>query len=414
MRKTLLASLVVILLSIMTSVILAGPEDEARQLKEEANSVLQKGSGVTLDPKEYAQCVIKLEKALDLLDKAGKSDTDLAIEVNTALYWARKFTTSNIINAIQAEKGKPDGGMGTDHGVGTKKTVEPAKPEKKSDDDPSDDGTMSFAKQKKMFEEAQKFATQHASEDYEVALRWFKAADELAGTEYAVKALALAREAQERFAKKQGTLKDEVLPDNPAMALVKQGDSALAGGKFDAAIDCYKKSLTTEQTIVAARRLAHAHFDNGQKMKDALMPKFEAADQEYRKAYANALETHRTMGGGTYKRVNWNDPALKAAIAKVKALQAEAKDALNEYASAATYFRSVLNQTKDNKDLDSAGHYALCYSVRRADLYARNDARRMLAQFLDDYKPMNDMERTLYEFCRSELVQLNKPAQKQQ
>ncbi|MCW8131043.1 MAG: hypothetical protein KIS92_11900 [Planctomycetota bacterium] len=405
-------------LSFLSATLWAGPEEEARQLKDEANSVLQKGSGITLDPKDYAQCVVKLEKALDLLDKAGKSDTDLAVEVNTALYWARKFTTSTIINEIQKERGTGGTGGGGTGGGDTGAKPEPPKPpvkppEPAKKEEPADDGTMSMANQKKLFEEAQKFASQHASDEYAVALRWFKAADELAGTEYAVKALALARESQERFAKKQGTLKEE-LPDNPAMALVKQGDAEIAAGRFDAGIDFYKKSNATEQTIVATRRLAHAHFDYAQKMKDALMPKFETADAEYRRAWQAATQERRTLGGQSYRRTNWNDPALKAAVAKVKALQAEAKDALNQYTTAGNYFRSVLNMAPKGQDLDAAGHYALCYSVRRADLYARNDAKRMLSQFLEDYKPANDLERTLYEFCRSELKELNKPPQKQQ
>src|SRR6185503_335187 len=105
-------------------------------------------------------------------------------------------------------------------------------------------------KQKKMYEDAQQYATQHASDDYAVSLRWFKAADELAGTEYAVKALAFAREAQERFAKKQGTIKEEKLDDTPAMALVKEGDALFTKGKLDEAIAVYQKSLQKDQTLV--------------------------------------------------------------------------------------------------------------------------------------------------------------------
>ncbi|MBI3831389.1 MAG: hypothetical protein HY291_17860 [Planctomycetes bacterium] len=386
----------------------AGPEEEARTLKDEANTVLQKGSGVTLDPKEYAQCVIKLEKALDILDKAGKTESDLAVEVNTALYWARKFTTANIINEIQKAKGSTDGGMKT--GDTSPKHVDPPK----NVDPPKSGDDLSMVKQKKMFEDAQQYANQHASDDYAVSLRWFKAADELAGTEYSVKALAFAREAQERFAKKQGTFKDEKLDDTPAMALVKEGDGFYTKGKLDEAILSYQNSLKKDQTLVATRRIARAHFDNGQKMKDVLLPKFEALDQEYRKAYDAATETRRTAGGQTFKKVNWRDPALMAATAKLKELQAEAKDALEQYNKAANYYRSVLNMVPEKKDLDAAGHLGLCYSVRRADMYARNDAKRMLAQFLDDYKPANDIERALYEFCRSELVQLNKPIPKTQ
>lgn len=418
MRRLLLA-IMLLALGVMAAPVWAGPEEEAKQLKDEANSILQKGSGITLDPKEYAQCVVKLEKAMTLLETAGKSETDLAVEVNTALYWARKFTTSNIINEIQKEKGAA-GDMKTGGGTAdsgkkdpppTVKPPEPKKPEPK--EEPADDGTMSMAKQKKMFEEAQAYAGQHASDEYAVALRWFKAADELAGTEYAVKALALARAAQERFAKKSGTIKEEKLDDTPAMALVKEGDELISRGQFDAAVMSYQRSMQKEATLICTRRLAHTHFGYAQKLKDALLPRFEAADLEYRAAYQGATQARRTMAG-SYNKTNWNDPALKAAVEKVKALQAEAKEALAHYDKAAGYFRSVLNQVPNKKDLDAAGHFALCYSVRRSDFYARSDAKRMLMQFLEDYKPANDIERTLYEFCRSELIQLNKPVPKRQ
>ena len=269
-----------------------------------------------------------------------------------------------------------------------------------------------MAAQKKVYQEAESFAQKHSDDEYGVALNWFKVADQLAGTEYSVKALARAREAQERFAKKSGALKAEKLPDTPAMALVNDGDNYLAQSKFDEAILCYQDSLKKEITAVASRKLAHAYFNYAQKLKDKLIPQFEAADVEYRAALAAATQTRRTMGGGAYKRTNWNDPTLQAVIKKVKDLQAQAKESLDAYSKAASYFTSVLNLMPNKHDLDAAGHYALCYSVKRGDPGARSDAKRFLLQFLNDYKPANDLERTLYEFCRSELLQLNKPAKK--
>jgi hypothetical protein len=59
------------------------------------------------------------------------------------------------------------------------------------------------------------------------------------------------------------------------------------------------------------------------------------------------------------------------------------------------------------RDLDAAGHRGLCYSAR-GDLPSRNKAKTLLAEFLLEYQPLNDMERTLYEFCRTELKRISK------
>jgi len=393
----------------------AGPEEEARQLKEEANKILQGGgSGVTMDPKLYAQCVVKLERAFDLLDKANKLESDLAVEVSNALYWARKFTTTTIIGEIQREQATVARASNEPPKPLDKKPEPPVKtPDKKpvvpaGDDD--DDGP-SFTKQKKAYEDAEGYAQKQVRDDYAVALNWFKVADQLAGTEFAVKALAQARAAQQRFAKKSGSIKEVPLADTPAMALVSDGDTYLSQGKYDEAIMRYRDSLKKEVSIVATRRVAHAYFSYAQKHKDKLMPQFEVAGKEYDRAKAAATKERHTLSG-MRRIVNWNAPALVAASKKIRDLQSEAQDAVEAYSNAAGYFRSLLNMAPNKMDFDAAAHYALCFSVKRSDVYACADAKRLLLELLSNYKPTTDVERTLYEFCRSELVQLNNPKKK--
>jgi len=259
---------------------------------------------------------------------------------------------------------------------------------------------------KKVYEEADRFAKSQTGNDYIVALKWFQAADELSGTDYAVKALSNARAAQERYAAKLEAekAKEEGKPAlaGPEYDLIKEGDALLAQDKYDQAVRKYEASYGLKDNVLAHRKLAHAIFDRAQAIKDSLMPQFEAAQREYKKAYLAATREVRTPRGRRYKQTNWNDSRLVAAKRNGQKLTAEARDALRQYDRAYMEFGKVLAMAAGGKDLDAAGHQALCYSVR-GDRMSRLKAKRMLALFLQNYQPRNDIERTTYEFCKTEL-----------
>ena len=386
--------------------LLAGPEDEARKLHEEAIKILKSGSGMTLDPKQYAECVVKLEQAMNLLDSSANTESALAQEVNASLYWARKFTTSSIIDELQKQKGGK-----ADMPPPPPKVAPPkAKPAEEPEDKEDAAATAAAAAQaeaKKVFSAGQQFANQHSSDDYAVALRWFQVADQIAGSDYSVKALALARDAQQRFSAKEGKAKAEVLPDTPAMKLVLDADSKIPAGQLEEAIRLLLDSIKVESTIAARRRLGHAYFGRAQQQKDALDPVWQAAQDAWQQAKKEATEIRRLASGGTYKRFNRRHPAILAARQKIDAFAAKAKVALKNYDLAADQFRAVMNMSPNGKDLDAAAHRAFCYSVR-GDATIRASARQFLNEVLSDYKPANDLERTVYEYCKTELARLNK------
>ena len=193
-------------LVLVACLLLVGPRsgwaaglDEAKALKDEAFGILKKGSGLTIKPEEYARCVVKLEKAMDIVEKANAFDTPLAQEVSSALYWARKFATVQTIAHINKEK---------------KRSVKSK---------PKDQGGLpglgeKASEAKKLFATGKMYAQSHTGDDYAVGLRWFQIADQTAGTDYSVRALGLARAAQKRHVaqQSQGAKTEEAsLKDTP-------------------------------------------------------------------------------------------------------------------------------------------------------------------------------------------------------
>jgi tetratricopeptide (TPR) repeat protein len=317
------------------------------------------------------------------------------------------MSNTNVIGEIQRQR--VSAGVGT-----TPPPPPPPAAEKKEEIASFVDPRLAEAKKK--FDAGMEYAKANESNLYAVALRWFQIADQISGTDYSVKAMSLARAAQERFAELQKKATPaagggQPAPEDagtPEMQLIKEGDKYLEAGNFEKAIGAYGASLQKKETILANRRLGHAHFDRAQAQKEALLPQFEAVDTEYRAAYRAAVQERRSMLG-VRRYVDWNSPALVEAKKKVDELNAKARIALNNYDAAATRFNALLKLAPQGKDLDASGHAALCYSVRRADAAFRARGRQLLVAFLEGYKPANDIERTVYEFCRTELEQLNAP-----
>src|SRR5688500_3725941 len=99
---------IVILLSLLCLSVIADPQSDAQQLKDEALQILKASSTKKATPEEYASCILKLEKAMDILEKAKDTDSPLAQEVNASLFWARRFSDIHVISAL--DKMKKDGG----------------------------------------------------------------------------------------------------------------------------------------------------------------------------------------------------------------------------------------------------------------------------------------------------------------
>jgi len=404
MRLRRLASLCAGLLLAQVAAFASEIEDATR-LKDEALEVLQRGSALSTDAKLYAQAVLKLEQAQKLLEQAKAGQSGLAQEVSAALFWARKFSTVGVVSEVSRQRDNPGSGpapgpppadVSKDTAVGAAGTAAGPEPDPR------------VLEARKAFGIAEQFATDHASNDYIVALRWFQVADQTIGTDYSVKALALARAAQERNAAQQAAARKPTgLPDTLEYRLIKQADEQVSAGNYERAFPLYEASLVTQETLLAHRKLGHALFDRAQQLKDELMPLFDPANAAYRKAYQEARKTVRAPNGATRIVVDWEYPPLVEAKKACADLGARARQALAYYDRAFVQFGRVLEMALQRHDLDAAAYQALCYSVR-GDYTYRAKARQLLGSFLADYLPENDSERTLCEYCKTELDRISK------
>ncbi|MBE7467460.1 MAG: hypothetical protein HS116_28635 [Planctomycetes bacterium] len=390
---------------------------EAETLKNEAVAVLKKGSGLSLDPKEYAECVVKLERAIDALDSSGQSESELAQECNSALYWARKFATIEIIDQIRKERGvKPVGAAPATPATPPKKPDPPEEAAPAMPGGGPDAEKLADAKAK--FDAAQRYAQSNTNDDYAIALRWFQVAEQAGGTDYSLKALAFAREAQLRYAQKQkpksgdpidgdpiGTDAKTPAPPPPGSPL-EQGSALLAQGKHEDAIKILAAAGVGSTDPELLRKLGQAYFTRAQQLKDELMPQYDKLGAEWKTAVKNATRITRTSRGVPIRRFDANNPEVLRVGKEIQTLNQNSAKALQYYDRAAESYKRVLNASKDKKDFEAAAHVGLCYSVR-GDFNARMTGRRHLAAFLEDYKPANDLERTLYEFCKTEIARIN-------
>ena len=368
---------------------------DAEKLKDEALEILRANASRQASAEQYATCILKLEQAQSLLESNNISTTALAQEVSASLFWAQKFSDVH----VQAALNKMKSGSGTPSRPTAPKTM--AKP--KTTDDPGEAPAL-LAEAKKAFSASEDFARSHSADDYTVAMRWFQMANEHPGTDYAMKALELARAAQARFAGKSGDT--EKLPDTPEMKFIIEGDALAASEKYEEAMAMYKASLKLKESLPGHKHLGRTYFKRAQQMKDVLMPQFEAAETAYRDA-AKGAYTVRHLMTGNVRQFNPNYPPLLEAERKQADLNKEASVALNYYNLAESEFRGVLRLSPKQKDLDAAGHIALCWSVR-GDASIRARARQQILEFLSDYTPANDLERSLYEYCKTVLDSMTK------
>ncbi|HYF50052.1 MAG TPA: tetratricopeptide repeat protein [Planctomycetota bacterium] len=363
--------------------------EDAEQLKDEAKETIRTHSTKPVPPKEYAMAIYKLEKAQSLLETEGQNTGALAEEINTQLFWARRCSTIHIIkelDKIHAEN-------------------PPLKLASKEKKKKTEDGEMveadPLAEAKAAFEAAEAFAKAHSADDYLVSLRWFQMANEYPGNDYAMKAMSLARDAQMRYAVKNGSFKEE-LPDTPEMKPIRDGDALVEQGKYEQATEVYKQSIKIKDNMTAHRRLGQTFFRRAQQMKDELMPKFDSITSELKAATDGA---YVTVGSGksTPKVFNPNYPPLVAAKKKHQDLLTQANQAMVRYLYAQWEFEKVLKMAEGNRDFDAAAYIAVSLSARPEE---KGRAVPALQKFLKEYEPFNDLERFIYEYCKTELERL--------
>ncbi len=373
--------------------------EDATDLLADAKATLSAHREHAAVPKDYAQCIYNLEKAQVLLENKGDSSSSLAQEVNSTLFWAKRFSNievSNELTKLRSVGGAPKTAP---------KTVAVAKP--------AAQGTIpeaeNLAKAKAAYDDAERFAQSNAADPFATSLRWFQVSSQYAGTEYALNALEKAREAQGRLSEsvsadakpsRQGLERLETKAATPEFDLLRDGEKLEAAGKFEEALAKYKESVALKDTIPAERRMGHVHFKIAQKVEEKLIPQYQAMDKEYSEAYQKA---YQVMGGNRF--FNDRHPAWVAAKKKLENLRKEADGIANEAAAAQACFDKILKLAPDNKDFDAAAYSAVSMSRRPT---VRLTARSYIKEFLKNYAPTDGTEQVTYEYCKSEFERLGK------
>ena len=242
-----------------------------------------------------------------------------------------------------------------------------------------------------------------------MSLRWFQVSSQFAGTEYALKALEKAREAQTKLASGdagQGAPsalakeKTETQAASPEFDLLREGESLEAAGKFEEALAKYTESTKVKDTIPANRHIGHVHFKLAQKVEEDMLPKYQVVDKEYAAAYKAAYENR----GGNYY-FNARNPRWMAAQKKLDDLRKEGDGITLHAASAQACFDKIIKLSPEHKDFDAAAYSAVSMS-RRPTL--KLTARSYIKEFLKSYAPHDGTEQVTYEYCKSEFERLGK------
>jgi hypothetical protein len=369
---------------------LLGVEDteEAKALYDEASETMRKSNASSVPPKDYAMAMLKLEKALDILEKNGQSGTTLAQDCSAAHFWAGKASDIHILNEL--DKLRKSGGL------------PPRPPRQRKALDATDSavglaGLEADDEAAKAYAYAEAYAGEHKDDDFKVALRWFQVAGEFPGTVYSLKAIDAARKAQDQFMAK-AAMKKEELPDTPEMKPVREGDELSLAGDLEKAIGKYKESLKLKNTTIAQRRLGHSCFLRAQQIKDEALPKWLDLQPKYVEAYKNAWQQV-----GNVRQFRDDYAPFVAAKREYGKLEQQVNRAFSYYQEGRWAFEGVLKNTPDGKDLDAAAHVALCFVAIPKE---RRQAAAKLNGFVKAYEPKNDAERMLYAYCKIEMENL--------
>lgn len=361
---------------------------EARRLKTEADGLIQRaGSG---EPALYADALRKLYRAMDILEVEEKKNPAaverLMEEVSAATFWARKFMPLNV-HAPQPNAPGPGKSAAPPPAKATPAKT-PSPPPKKQKAPPKN--TIAAAEAE--YRRAEKFAAAHKDDPYAVALRWFQMASEHAGNDWALKALAHARDAQARYRARKQQKADAGKPTGktltPEERSAAEAERLLSTGKYKAAQDKFLQLLQNKNTAALRRRLGHAYYKQGLALR-----------AEYSRKY---LAPYKAFCKARNRRARY--VALQRLRAVQRSLNPLANRCLVCFGKMREAFSTAL-RLSGGKDLESAAHIALSYTI---DPRTQGKARRLLADFLSEYKPTNDEERTLYSYCETELARMKR------
>jgi hypothetical protein len=395
MRRTL----ILIIAAVLSLKAAADASGDAQTLKDEALTILKANATKEATPEEYATCIFKLERAQALLEGAGESDSALAQEVSSSLFWARRFSNLKIIAALEVLRGSQPPVPKT---KAPARPAAPVTPPAAAANKPAQNETPEMIRTRAAeaaYSAAEKFAGSHSGDQYVVALTWFKMAGEFPGTDAALKALELARQAQLRFTGKKAAIEEE-LPDGADTALIKQADAMVKAEKFEASFTLYEQAIKLKDTLVAHRRKANAHYQRAQQVREELKPKFAAHNAAYQAAYQSSWVT--TRAGKFFEP---NSAAMNKWKAELAVLQKEGDVANKNFEAAEHEFAKVLKLAPENKDFEAAGYMGICIGVRP---FFRSKGITTIEDFIKNYTPADDVQRSLYEFCKTEMDRLRK------
>jgi tetratricopeptide (TPR) repeat protein len=334
--------------------------DDARTLENEATQILRASSGAVADPKVYAEAVRKLEKAQALLDEAAKGNPpgidSIQQEVSSALFWARKFSNVQVIDELQGKPAKP----------------------------------VDTAGAEAAFKRAEQFETEHSGNDYAIALRWFQFSSEFSGTDLALRGLARAREAQARYNTAEEAKKKASEPQTADGKLIDEGNALFQQKKFDEALAKFNEAKKVVDSTVVERRLGHTFVEQGHALRDQYAAQYLPVLKEYNDAKTRGDQ--RAMAAITQK--------ARDVVTKLKPVE---DNAFKAYASAELAFQKGLDLAK-GKDLESEAYIAFVNYDRGKDHHQR--AKLQLAELFGKYQPVNDEERTTFEFAKNLFRQL--------
>ena len=331
--------------------------DDAKQLEADANKILRASSGQVADPKVYAEAVEKLEKAQALLEKAADAHTPgidaLQQEVSASLFWARRFANTKVIDELQ-------------------KNVKPPDPAA---------ATAAFA-------QAEQFEAGHAGDDYAIALRWFQFSAEFAGSDFAIRGLARAREAQARVKAAEDAKKHASLPAD--QKLIDDGNALFQQKNFDAALAKYLEAKKIADTTLAERRIGHTYVEKGHALRDQYAAEYTPVFKEYEAAKKR----------GDQAAIATLTQRATALVAKLKPIEEGAFKAYNDAEQAFQKGLALAN----GKDLECDAYLAFLNYDRGKAQHAK--ARQQLMDLFGKYRASDDEERTTFEFAKNLFVQM--------
>lgn len=382
--------------------------EDAQALQKEANQLLRQASQGETDAKVYAQAVFKLQKAEQLLEQAGGGGAveQMQSEIAAAIFWARRFANINVIREL--EKGDTSGGASppaSGKPAEQPKDPEPAKPAepakppeperpaepaappppppppepaKPADTKPADEKSAEAA-----YKSAEAFEGTHKDDDHLVAMRWFQVADGFPGSEWSLRALAKAREAQARVKAKLDA--EKMASMSPDEKLVAEGDAFLNQKKYAEALRKYQDSQNLKNTTVAARRIGDTYLQVGFNLRDDFTPKY----LELMRRFNEARSRGQSAVANGYAQQARN---LNATLGR---------DVLHNYNEAMKSYEKGLGIAGGSDVICELQIGILNYWMKRP-----GPAKSTITRALSKYQPKNDEERTVMESARTLLPRI--------